>query len=299
MMPRASIHIVIPLYLFALGGCASAPRRAVAAQVRFDLTTIPSDTMGVSSAPDRTGSMVQFLSNSVGDGAPACAETMFSRITASHQLWPAPGNLSSLIIEGHFDRDEVERCLRDVMAAQRVRLTTERRAAISQLTLHAEGETLRSFLGFGSGFVVWHTEEARVQQLLAPLRNGPRAPVAPLLSRLDATTMSVVYASDFTSRPFGVASSGFVVVVRRGTSSAQVTAPMRLLCASAADATTLGERIREATERPDVPASVRAAVRTADLRTIGAEVELDVMAFMSSPTAMQDLVAWLGVPGAP
>jgi len=232
------------------------------ARAGVELGWLPTDTASVTGAP---GARVPFLAalertfEGPGKRKPACWTKLATAAESSYQVWRAPPDrAAALVVRGRVDRAAVEACLSQSFRVLKARVRLTRQGPLTELVKDA---TNASWLGWSAGWLVWHPQRARVEELLAALEKGPArpAPLAEPLRRVNpATELWIASTVDYTGRLLGVPSRSMVGWLARGEGG--LVMPVAFEFKSPADAERAARALEARRQDPALPAVLRTAL---------------------------------------
>jgi hypothetical protein len=170
------------------------------------LAWLPPETTAVVGAPGADGPMVHLMAQYAGYAKRPipCIAEVTSRLTASYQIWLGAGDRDAAGLgQGAIDRNALESCIEAALRALDASPRLTRHGAITEV----DNKLGRVFVGWTSSWIVWHSERARVQQMLSSLRGRTLSPaLAAALARVDRSTFWGASLQDIASPLFGVSS---------------------------------------------------------------------------------------------
>ena len=264
------------------------------------LSWLPADTVAVSGAPRDQVSQLKWLRDTAklfpalrDRPLPGCWDRVTRPIVASYQVWTgAPDDEAAVLAQGPVDRARAESCIAETSRTAQLPLQMTRTGAVTQFDAEPFG---RTYVGWTSSWVVWHPKRARVEALLAALRNqGTISPaLAAGVARVDrSATLWGADTRDYSRPVTGVPSRSWTLAARAAGST--IVMRVSFEYASADDARRAAAAVAAARTDPQLPSDLQALAGAAQpsVRDRFVDLQLDAKVLFDERT-LPALQSWL------
>jgi len=263
------------------------------------LSWLPGNTQKILGAPGDQEPFLKWLRttpryfpDALDTKLPDCWSLVTKPIVASYQVWGGKEDKdSALLVQGPVDRTLLESCLGETLRILRSTSRLSHAGAITEVESDRFG---RAYLGWTPFWVVWNSNRARVEELIAA--SGGKRSMPPLLAaavaRVDRSgQMWFASTEDFSVMFSGVPSQSVIGAVGPGSGTLM---RMTFEYESPANARRAARAVKAASNDIALDDEIRSLARDARPLLRGRFMDLQVdSGIINDPTMMKALQDWV------